>query len=286
MLEEQLKYWRQQLTGAPPLKLRTDHKRPETNERLEGEVSFVLSSELTRKAKELSRREGVTLFMTLLAVYQIVLGRYANQEDVVVGTDVANRNRLETEDMIGFFVNQLVLRVKLEGRLTFRELLERVREVTLGASAHQDLPFEKLVEELAETRDPSRTQLFEASLVLQNVPEERVNLPMFKLELFPTGPRAAKFNLALRVEESERGLVGALSYATNVIYRADAELLAAQMEELFAVVTAQCDLSLDSLRAKLDEFVARYRAGKKASIKDAFETRLAGRRQPLSQGAN
>src|SRR6185369_9164012 len=143
-LERQIDYWRRQLSGAPMLNLRRG-QAPYLSSRKAARVSFQVTTELTNQLKALSRREGVTLFMTLLAAYQMVLGRYAKQEDVVVGADIANRNRLEIEGMIGFFVNQLVLRVKLQGRSSFGELLAQVREVTLGADAHQDVPFEKLV---------------------------------------------------------------------------------------------------------------------------------------------
>src|SRR5262249_27819587 len=185
--------------------------------------------------------------------------------------------------LIGFFINQLVLRVRLDDRLTFRELLGRVRGVTLGAYAHQDLPYEKLVEALAPTRDLRGAPLFEASLVLQNIPQERVDLPMFRLSPFPAGPQIAKFPLTLRVEENHGLLTGALSYATDAIYRTDAELLVAQLKELLSVVTLQPDLSLSSLKAKLDEFDTKYRAARRDSIKGLFEKRLSGGRRPYSR---
>src|SRR6267142_2519108 len=172
VLEEQLGYWRKQLAEIPVLELPTDKVRPGVASHRGGWVRFELSEELTGKLKELSRREGVTLFMMLLAAFQVLLSRWAGQDDVVVGTDVANRNRLETEGLIGFFVNQLVLRTDMGGNPSFREVLRRVREVTLGAYAHQDLPFEKLVEELAPVRDISRNPLFQVKLVFQAAPAE------------------------------------------------------------------------------------------------------------------
>ena len=275
-LERQMDYWRSQLSGAPMLNLRRI-QAPEVTSRKAGKVPFKVTAELTNQLNVLSRREGVTLFMTLLAAYQMVLGRYAKQEDVVVGTDIANRNRLEIEGLIGFFVNQLVLRVKLEGGLSFKELLARVREVTLGADAHQDIPFDKLVEELAPTRDLSRTPLFEASLVLQNVPQEGGRLEGLKVASFPVGEEIAKYTLALRVGESEAGLGGALSYAVNAIHRADAELLVAQLQELLSIVIDECDQSLNVLGTKLDMFATEYRAKRKSSLKSALRTKLLTR---------
>jgi len=277
VLERQLEYWRRQLSGAPMLKLRKGQGTPRTSSRKAGHAPFEITAEVTNELQALSRREGVTLFMTLLAAYQIVLGRYAKQEDVVVGTDIANRNRFESEGLIGFFVNQLVLRVKLDGALSFRELIARVREVTLGANAHQDVPFEKLVEELAPTRDVSRTPLFEASLVLQNVPQEGGRLEGMKVIPFPIGDEIAKYTLALRVGESEMGLRGALSYAVNAIHPADAELLMAQLQKLLSIVIEEYDQSLNVLETKLDEFTKEYRAKRKGSLKRALTTQLLTR---------
>jgi amino acid adenylation domain-containing protein/non-ribosomal peptide synthase protein (TIGR01720 family) len=277
VLGRQMEYWRRQLHGAPMLNLRKGQETQRVSSRKAGQAPFEITAELTNGLKALSRREGVTLFMTLLAAYQMVLGRYAKQEDVVVGTDIANRNRLEIEGLIGFFVNQLVLRVKLEGALSFRELMGRVREATLGANAHQDVPFEKLVEELAPTRDVSRTPLFEASLVLQNVPQESGRLEGMKVISLPVGEEIAKYTLALRVGESETGLKGALSYAVNAIHQADAELLAAQMQKLLSLVITEYDESLDVLGTKLDRFSKDYREKRKGSLKRALTTKLLAR---------
>ena len=167
VLDGQLGYWRKQLEGVSALELPTDRPRPPVQSYRGMRKSFRLPGELTGKLKELSRREGVTLFMTLLAAFQAQLHRYSGQEDIAVGSPIANRNREELEGMIGFFVNTLVMRTKLEGDPSFRELLGRVREVTLEAYGHQDVPFEKLVEELRPERDASRNPLFQVMMVLQ-----------------------------------------------------------------------------------------------------------------------
>ena len=168
VLEEQLQYWRKQLAGMEPLDMPTDHARPAVVSHQSVAKVFAIEKPLSEKLKELSRREGVTLFMSLLAGFQVMLSKYAGQQDVAVGTDIANRNHLEIESLIGFFVNQLVLRTRLSGNPGFREVLERVRQVTLDGYQHQDVPFEKLVEELQPERDRSRSPLFQVKLVLQN----------------------------------------------------------------------------------------------------------------------
>jgi acyl carrier protein len=178
VLEKQLQYWREQLAGAPPvLQLPTDHPRPAIQSYRGAQVDLQFSAELTAGLKELSRREGVTLFMTLLAVWQVLLCRYTGQKDVVVGTTIANRQRGELEDLIGFFVNSLVLRTQLEEKESGRELLRRVREICLGGYAHQDVPFEMLVEELRPARDMSHTPLFQVMFTLQNAPMEMMHWP-------------------------------------------------------------------------------------------------------------
>ena len=168
-LERQLTYWKSHLSGAPALlELPTDRPRPAV-QTFQGAVKhWELSEELTRGLNALSRQEDATLFMTLLAVFQVLLARYSGQEDIVVGTAIANRTRAEVEDLIGFFLNTLALRGDLSGNPSFVELLGRVREAALGAYAHQDLPFEKLVEELQPQRSMSHSPLFQVMFVIRN----------------------------------------------------------------------------------------------------------------------
>jgi non-ribosomal peptide synthetase component F len=169
VLESQLTYGRHQLAGAPPLELPTDYPRPRVKT-FSGASQFVqLPADLRDELLALSQREGVTLFMTLLAAFQVLLARYTGQSDISVGTPIANRTRTELEGLIGFFVNTLVLRTDLSGNLSFIEVLKRVREVALGAYAHQDVPFEQLVEALQPERDLSRSPLFQVMLVMQQV---------------------------------------------------------------------------------------------------------------------
>ncbi|HEY6190004.1 MAG TPA: amino acid adenylation domain-containing protein, partial [Pyrinomonadaceae bacterium] len=176
VLDAQLSYWREQLADAPVLQLPTDRPRPAVQSYRGAHHSVRLDAALTDELKRISRQEGVTLFMLLLAAFQTLLSRYSGQEDIVVGSPIANRTRAEVEGLIGFFVNTLVLRTRLEGRPSFREVLGRVREAALGAYAHQDVPFEMLVEELEPERDMSRTPLFQVMFVLQNAPQESVML--------------------------------------------------------------------------------------------------------------
>jgi hypothetical protein len=171
-LERLLSYWRDHLGGSlPVMELPTDHPRPAVQTFRGARQSVVLSRALSGFLRDLSRREGVTLFMVLLAAFKVLLHRYAGQAGIVVGTADAGRNRTEVEGLIGFFVNALVLRTDLSGNPTFRELLARVREVCLGAYAHQELPFERLVEELQPERDLSRTPLFQVLFNMHNLPD-------------------------------------------------------------------------------------------------------------------
>ncbi|MFC9249726.1 amino acid adenylation domain-containing protein, partial [Streptomyces sp. NPDC057136] len=161
VLDSQLTYWRDQLGGVPTLELPTDRPRPAVRSTEGGFVDFRVSAQTAQRLRAISREGGATMSMTLLAAFNVLLGRYAGSDDVVVGTPVANRNRAETEGLIGFFVNTLVMRTDLSGGPTFTELLGRVREMALGAYAHQDLPFEQLVDELVTERDRSRSPLFQ-----------------------------------------------------------------------------------------------------------------------------
>jgi amino acid adenylation domain-containing protein len=217
VLEEQLAYWRRQLGGELPLlELPTDHPRPAVQTHRGATHAFALSSELTQRLKDLSQQQGVTLFMTLLGAYQVLLSRYSGQEDILVGTPVAGRNLPDTERLIGFFVNTLVMRSDLSGNPTFAELLARVRNTALEAYAHQDISFEKLVEELQPRRDMSRSPLFQVMFVLQNTPMSAVELEGLTCKPVEYEGQIAKFDLTLTMSEEEGVLVGAFEYSTDL----------------------------------------------------------------------
>ncbi|HEX2569781.1 MAG TPA: non-ribosomal peptide synthase/polyketide synthase [Polyangia bacterium] len=236
VLEWQITYWKQQLRGPlPVLALPTDRPRPPVQTHRGAQHMCTLSPELVRGLEALSRQHGVTLFMTLLAAFQAVLHRYSGQTDIIVGTPIAGRTRAETEGLIGLFVNTLALRTDLEGRPTFRELLARVREVTLGAYAHQDLPFEKLVEVLEVERDLSRSPVFQVMFALQNLPPSGAGLPGLKLTAVPSDGGVAKFDLMLALQSDATGaLNGALEYSTDLFEAATIERLAGHFQVLLA----------------------------------------------------
>ncbi len=212
VLQEQLRYWREKLEGVEVLELPTDRPRAKVAGNRGGSAHYVLSEKVTDGLKEISQREGATLFMTLLAAFQILLGRYSGQDDIVVGTDVANRNHIEIEEIVGFFVNQLVLRGNLCGDPTFKELLGRVREITIGAYAHQDLPFENLVDELGVVRDLSRNPLFQVMLSFQHIQARSFEIDKLTLAPFEIKTGVARLDVEMQVIESGKRLSGALLY--------------------------------------------------------------------------
>src|SRR5262245_36096743 len=215
-LDTQLRYWREKLDGVAVLELPTDRARPAVVDYRGSSEKIELSGELTQKLRQMSRREGVTLFMSLLAGFQALLTRYSGQEDIAVGTPIAGRNRGEIEGLIGFFVNTLVMRVNLGGNPTVKELLGRVRETALRAYAHQDVPFEKLVEELLPERSLSHQPLFQVMFVLQNVPRETSSIRGISMKSEPMESRSAKFELELSIVEAGGEIHGALDYATEL----------------------------------------------------------------------
>ncbi len=241
-LGRELAYWKEQLAGAPAeLKLPADSGRPQNPTYVGESLPVTLSKELSEGLKALSNREGTTLFMTLLAAWQTLLFRYSGQRDIVVGTDIANRNRHETEPLIGFFVNQLVLRGRLSPELSFHELLQQTRELCLGAFAHQDLPFEKLVEELQPDRDMRRAPLFQVKLVLQNAPFKFLRLQ--GLQLTPLDApvligKAMSPYLMLMLSESAKGLGGVLEYSTDLFERETVKRMIGHFQRLLEEVIA------------------------------------------------
>ncbi len=248
-LEEQLSYWRAQLSGAPPLlKLPTDRPRPPVQSYRGAHQTLLVSESLTRSLQDLSRREGATLFMALLAAFSTLLYRYSGQRDILVGTPIANRNRAETESLIGFFVNTLILRTRFSEQMTFRELLVQVREMSLEAYAHQDLPFEKLVQELQPERSLSHSPVFQVMLDLQNAPMHDLELQGLRLTPLPFDSLMAKFDLVLTVGETDGRLSGQLEYKTDLFDAATIRRMARHLEHLLEAAVSNPDEQVSRLR--------------------------------------
>ena len=251
-LDGQLEYWKGRLAGAPALlELPTDRPRPEVQSFRGALRSFGLGQQLTAALNALGHREGATLYMTLLAAFQCLLYRLSGQEDIVVGSPVAGRNQVETEWLIGFFINTLALRTDLSGDPTFRGLLGRVRDAALGAYANQDVPFERLVEELHPERSRSHTPLFQVWFVLQNAPAETLDLPDLKLSPLPVTVETAQFDLTLSMVEFDSELRGELTYSTALFDPGTVEEMLSQFVRLLETVAAhpECrllDITLDA----------------------------------------
>jgi amino acid adenylation domain-containing protein len=253
VLDEQLGYWRTQLAGAPAvLELPTDRRRPVVQTYRGATCPVRLGAHVTRGLKQLAQAEGATLFMVLLAGFQAVLHRYTGQTDVVVGTPIANRTRSELEHLVGFFVNSLVLRTDLAGDPSFRQLVRRVREVMLGAYAHQDLPFEKLVEELQPERNLSHNPLFQVMFVLQNAPATTASAAARSqpdagwLPILATD--TAKFDLTWSIAEGlDQSLVGALEYNADLFDHDTIARLSGHLTTLLTGVMADAEQAISRL---------------------------------------
>ncbi|HEX8557985.1 MAG TPA: amino acid adenylation domain-containing protein, partial [Pyrinomonadaceae bacterium] len=232
-LAGQISYWREQLAGAPAvLELPTDRPRPAVQTFRGAVVPVSLAGAPTEGLRRLCREHAATPFMAMAAAFMLLLSRYSRQADVSVGTPVAGRTRLETEELIGLFVNTLVLRARLTAGLTLRGLLEQVREVTLQAHAHQDVPFEKLVDALQPERSLSYGPLFQVMFALQNTPAEGVEVEGLGLAEVEVEAGTAQFDLTLRMEERAGGFRGALNYNPDLFDRETAEQMARHFERL------------------------------------------------------
>ena len=252
-LENQLDYWREQLTGVAPLELPTDHMRPAMPTLAGASQEVLIPADLTGKLRELCRAQGVTLFMTVLAAWQIVLGRWAGQEDVSVGTDVANRRRPELEGLIGFFTNQLVLRTDLSGDPSFKQFLARVRKLCLGAYDHQDVPFERLVEELAPSRDLTRNPLFQVMFVWQNLPRKAaMEMSHLKVSAAPLEASTVRFDLTLTMIEAGDELRGGMAYSTDLFEAATIRRMLSQLQRVLQQIADKPEQHLSEIKL-LDE---------------------------------
>jgi amino acid adenylation domain-containing protein len=274
--QTQLAYWQQQLNNLPVLQLPTDKPRPSMPIFRGARKSLILSKTLSDALKMLSAKEGVTLFMTLLAAFATLLHWLTNQDDIVVGTDIANRNQAETEGLIGFFVNQLVLRTNLSGNPSFRELLGQVRRVTLEAYAHQDLPFDKLVEVLNPERNLNRTPLFQVKLVMQNAPTPPLELPGLTLGFLEVDNGTAEFDLLLNVMETEEQLIGlTLAYKTDLFDDSSIARILARLETLLDNIVTQPNIKLDALKQIMVEADRQQQSDREQEYKKTVEQKLS-----------
>jgi non-ribosomal peptide synthetase component F len=247
VLDVQLAYWKRRLADLPVLSLPTDHSRPAVSHFRCGTHCFFLPQSLCDDLKALGRRESVTLFMTMLAAFQVLLARYSGQDDIAVGTPVANRNRPELEGLIGFFVNTLVLRTDLSGNPSFREVLKRVEETALGAFAHQELPFEKLVAESRPERNLSRNPLFQVMFVFQNTPQETLQFSGLELSYLDAETDTTPFDLVLGLMEDADGIMGTLEFRTELFEPITIARMAAHYHQLLMSIVAGSERRIGDL---------------------------------------
>jgi hypothetical protein len=253
-LDRQLAYWKRQLAGVPDLlTLPTDWPRPPVPSDRGQRQPWRAAEGLVDSVRELSQREGVTVFMTLLATFQALLCLHAKQEDIVVGSPIANRSRVETEGLIGFLINTLVLRTDLSGDPTFRMLLRRVRDVVLGAYEHQEVPFEKVVEALQPARALSHSPLFQVWFVVQTGEPVLLQLPGVTVSPLDVGHEAVRHDLRLGILADSRGLRGSFQYRTDLFEPTTIARMARHFDALLGWVVAEPDLRLSGLRALLEE---------------------------------
>ncbi|MCL1464883.1 non-ribosomal peptide synthetase [Argonema galeatum] len=262
VLDRQLAYWKKQLSGnLPVLELPTDRSRSAVRTFGGAKWSLLLPKNLSESLKTLSQQEGVTLFMTLLAAFQILLYRYTGQDDIIVGTPIAGRDRIETEKLIGVFINTLVLRTQIDTNSTFRELLSQVREVALRAYAHQDIPFEKLVEELHPTRNLNHTPLFQILFQLRNMPKVVVEAQGLKIEDCQLDTGTVGLDLTLDIADESEGLRCVFRYNTDLFDSVTIERMANYFQTLLESIVINSELQL--LELPLLTKVERYQLARK-----------------------
>jgi hypothetical protein len=264
LLESHLAYWKRRLgRGGPAWELPTDRPRQAERSHRGRRLRQVLDAGFSAELKALGRRSGATLFMTLLAGFKALLSQAAGGDDIVVGTDLANRDRVETEPLIGFFVNQLVLRTSLSGDPSFAELLDRVRETALEAYAYQDVPFDRLVDALQWDRSLAQTPLFQVKFVLQNAPLPTEGPAGLRLRPFEAGWETAKFDLLLNMVDSGETLEGIWEYNTDLFDAATIVSLQEKLELVLRLATARPEARLSEIAQALSERDRERRAGQR-----------------------
>src|SRR6185369_13866548 len=258
VLAKELGYWKKELEGAPPaLELPFDRPRSNAKAPVAGYTKFELPAAVTPELKSLCRQEGASFFMILLAAFNVLLYRYTGQKDIVVGTPSSGRSRLETEKVIGFFVNTLVLRTKLSGATTFRELLREIRENALSAYTHNELPFEKVVEEVNPTRSLSHSPLFQVMFIMENaLRETSITLPGATMIASGSSAPTAKFDLTLSMGESGGQLGGLFEYNTDLFDASTIDKISRHFQNLVHAIVRAPDEPLARL-SLLDEHEVR-----------------------------
>ena len=248
-LERQLGFWREHLTGAPALlTLPADRARPAMPSYAGAQVPIRISKELSARVRSLAQRHGVTDFMTLLAAWSVLMARLSDQDEVVIGTPVANRQRREVEGLIGFFVNTLALRVRLEGNPSVRELLAQVKGTALAAFGHQELPFDQVVEAVQPARSLSYSPLFQSVFIFDKVAVERtLTLPGLKLSPLDVPRTSAHFDVSLALSDGEEGFSGEIEYASDLFERATVERFAGHFVTLIEGMVASDDANVAAL---------------------------------------
>jgi len=250
VLEQQLDYWKDKLSGAAPiLNIPTDRPRPAVQTSSGATVNFALDTELVEALRQMNKEEGVTMFMSLLASFQVLLRHYSRQDDILVGAPIANRTKSKIEQLIGFFVNTLIMRTDFSDNPEFIELLTQVRETSLGAYAHQDLPFEKLVEELQPRRDMSHSPLFQVAFVLQNIPsaEQGIELPGLTLKGLDGQADTAKYDLTLTMVEGDDKIGGSFEYNTDLFNPETIQGMIGHFQTILQEVVADTEILISDI---------------------------------------
>ncbi|MCI0392288.1 MAG: amino acid adenylation domain-containing protein [Acidobacteria bacterium] len=253
VLSNQLDYWKRRLNGnISEINLPADRPRPATQTFRGDYLPFTLSAPLTKALADLGRREGAPLFMTLLAAFKTLLHRYTGKTDIIVGSPIANRNRAETEELIGVFVNYLILRTDLSGDPSFSELLRRVREVSLGAYVNQDVHFEQVMAELKPQRDPRHAPPIQVAFVLQNAPTPKIAIPGLELTMLEADSRVAQFDLTLSMIERGQSLSGSLIYNADLFDAETIEQMRMRLINLLEAIVADPEDRLSGFRLLSD----------------------------------
>nr|QEO74763.1 condensation domain-containing protein [uncultured bacterium] len=283
VLEKQLSYWKQRLRGArASLEIPTDRPRPQVQSFAGARHSTQWESQLVGQLERLSQREGCTLFMTLLAALKSLLFYYSRYADISVGTTISGRHKAETEQLIGFFVNTLVLRTDMSGDPTLVELLGRVREVVLGAEAHQYLPFERLVEELQIERDPGRHPLFQVIFNLQTPPAHSLDLPGLTLTPLDASNGTVKFDMAIFLSKLPEGLLGSFFYSTDLFDASTISRMTDDYETLLRFFIARPEARLSEALEEVERERGRKQAAHLTELKKSNFERLKGARRKIA----